>query len=350
VIIFYKDGKYKIVQISEKMFVGKNVLYLNVFKRNDNRTMSTASNRDGKLGNYYIKRFSVTGVTRDKDYDVTQGTDGSKILYFSANPNGEAETVKVLLKPKPRQKLLVFDKNFSDVVIKGRSSMGNILTKADVHKITLKSKGGSTLGGRQGWFDRDVLRLNYDGRGDYLGEFFADDLILVVETNGDFYTTTFDSGNHYQGNISRIEKYDANKVWSAVLYDADQQGFPYLKRFTLEGSPRKQNFIGENPDSKLVVLTDVVYPRIETVCGGNDAFRGTQIIDVEEFIAVKGFKAKGKRLTTYELATIKELEPERFPEPAAEDNAPNADIEIEPDDEKPIDEIIDEITGQKRLF
>ncbi|MDR0833062.1 MAG: DNA gyrase/topoisomerase IV subunit A [Candidatus Symbiothrix sp.] len=351
VIIFYKDGKYKIVQVSEKMFVGKNVLYLNVFKRNDNRTIYNAIYRDGKMGKCYIKRFSVTGITRDKDYDVTQGKDGSRVLYFSANPNGEAETVKVLLKPKPRQKLLVFDKNFSDVAIKGRSSMGNILTKADVHKITLKSKGGSTLGGRQVWFDKDVLRLNYDGRGDFLGEFFADDLVLVVESNGDFYTTTFDSGNHYQGNITRIEKYDLNKVWSAVLYDADQQGFPYLKRFTLEGSPRKQNFVGENPDSKLVLLTDVVYPRVEITHGGNDAFRGTQIIDVEEFIACKGFKAKGKRITTFELATIKELAPERLPEPPAEDTAPSADIDIEPDDDdKPLDEIIDELTGQKRLF
>ncbi|GHT03509.1 DNA topoisomerase IV subunit A [Bacteroidia bacterium] len=350
VIIIYKDGKYKIVQISEKMFVGKNVLYLNVFKRNDTRTIYNAIYRDGKIGNCYIKRFSVTGITRDKDYDLTQGTDGSKVLYFSANPNGEAETVKVLLKPKARQKLMVFDKNFSDVVIKGRNSMGNILTKADVHKITLKAKGGSTLGGRQVWFDRDVLRLNYDGRGEFLGEFFADDLVLVVETNGDFYTTTFDSGNHYQGNIIRIEKYDPNKVWSAVLYDADQQGFPYLKRFTIEGSPRKQNFIGENPESKLVLLTDAVYPRLEAVHGGNDAFRGTQIIDVEEFIAVKGFKAKGKRITTFELATIKELEPKPLPESTSEGAAPSADIEIEPDDDKPIDEIIDELTGQQRLF
>ncbi|GHT20070.1 DNA topoisomerase IV subunit A [Bacteroidia bacterium] len=356
VIIFYKDGKYKIVQISEKMFVGKNVLYLNVFKRNDTRTVYNAIYRDGKIGTSYVKRFSVTGITRDKEYDITLGKESSRILYFSANPNGEAETVKVLLKPKnARQKVLFFDKNFSEVAIKGRASMGNILTKSEVHKITLKSKGGSTLGGRQVWFDRDVLRLNYDGRGEFLGEFLNDDLVLVVEANGDFHTTSFDVGNHYQGDITRIEKYDPNKVWSAVLYDADQQGFPYLKRFALEGSPRKQTFVGDNPASKLVLLTDTVYPRIEVVHGGNDAFRGKQVIDVEEFIAVKGFKAKGKRLTTFNLASVKELEPTRFPESSAEEAAPGADIDGADidgaeDDEKPVDEIIDEITGQKRLF
>jgi topoisomerase-4 subunit A len=351
VIVFFKDGKYKIVKVSEKMFVGKNVLYLNVFKRNDNRTIYNVIYRDGKQGANYIKRFSVTGITRDKEYDLTQGTPGSRILHFTSNPNGEAETVKVILKPKPRQKLLVFDKNFSEVVIKGRASMGNILTKADIHKISLKAKGGSTLGGRQVWFDRDVLRVNYDGRGDYLGEFFADDLILVVLANGDFYTTNFDSSNHYQGEIRLIEKFDSNKVWTAALYDAEQQGFPYLKRFVFETNNNKpQSFLGENSASKLILLTDTVYPRVEVNFGGNDSFRETLIIDVEDFIAVKGFKAKGKRITTFEVAEIKEIEPERFPEPE-EGDVPQPDIDIEPeDDDKPTSEILDEITGQQRLF
>ncbi|MDR1683607.1 MAG: DNA gyrase/topoisomerase IV subunit A [Candidatus Symbiothrix sp.] len=353
VIVFFKDGKYKIVKVSEKQFIGKNILYLTVFKRNDNRTIYNVIYRDGKQGANYIKRFSVTGITRDKEYDVTQGTAGSRILYFSANPNGEAETVKVILKPKPRQKLLVFDKNFGDIAIKGRASMGNILTKADIHKISLKTKGGSTLGGRQVWFDRDISRINYDGRGEHLGEFFADDLILVILKNGIFYTTNFDASNHYQGEILKIEKFNPNKIWSVALFDAEQQGFPYLKRFTFEVSNnRLQSYLGENQASKLLLLTDTMYPRLTVTFGGNNAFREALTIDVEEFIAVKGFKAKGKRITTFEIAEIKEIEPIRFPEPEPDD-VPQLNIDIESeddDDEKPMAELLDEITGQQRLF
>ena len=349
IIIFFKDGKYKVVKISEKMFIGKNVLYLNVFKRNDNRTIYNVVYRDGKAGNNYIKRFAVTGVTRDKEYDLTQGNPGSRILYFSANPNGEAEVIKIILKPKPRQKLLVFDKDFGDIAIKGRASMGNILTKADIHKISLKSKGGSTLGGRQVWFDHDVLRVNYDGRGNYLGEFHSDDLILVILESGEFYTINFDSGNHYQGQIKVIEKFDPNKIWSVALFDEDQQGYPYLKRFTFEVSNKHQSFLGENPTSRIILLSDTVYPRIEVIFGGNDEFRESLIIDVDEFIGVKGIKAKGKRITTFEVSTIKEIEPTRFPEPEQEDTPP--DIDIEPEDEdKPLSDLLDEITGQQRLF
>ena len=350
IILFFKDGKYKIVKISEKMFVGKNVLYLNVFKRNDNRTIYNVIYRDGKTGASFIKRFSVTGITRDKEYDLAQGKPGSRILYFSANPNGEAETVKVILKPKPRQKLLVFDKDFSEILIKGRGSMGNTLTKADIHKITLKHKGGSTLGGRKVWFDFDVLRVNYDSRGEYLGEFHADDLILVVEETGMFYTTNFDSGNHYQGKVKLIQKFDPNKVWATALFDAEQQNYPYLKRFTFEATNKKQSFLGDNPESQLVLITETVYPRIEVTFGGNDSFRESLIIDVEEFIGAKSFKAKGKRITTYETAEIKEIEPLRFPEPEeSADTQP--EIEIEPEEEeKSSSDIIDEITGQQRLF
>ncbi|GHT12225.1 DNA topoisomerase IV subunit A [Bacteroidia bacterium] len=351
IIIFYKDGKYKIVKISEKMFVGKNVLFLNVFKRSDNRTIYNVIYREGKVnGVNYIKRFPVTGITRDKEYDLTTGKAGSRILYFSANPNGEAETVKIILKPKPRQKLLVFDKNFSEVQIKGRGARGITLTKAEIHKISLKQKGGSTLGGRQVWFDPDVLRVNYDGRGNYLGEFFADDLILVVQENGEFYTTNFDSTNHYQGQIKVIEKFNAEKIWSVALYDEDQQGHPYIKRFPFEVSNKNQSFLGENAASRLILLSDTVYPRFEVSFGGNDAFRETLVIDVEEFIGVKSLKAKGKRVATYEVANIREVEPIRFPEPTEED-LPQPDIDIEPEeDDKPIGELLDEITGQQRLF
>lgn len=350
IIIFFKDGKYKIVKISEKMFVGKNVLYLNVFKRNDNRTIYNVVYRDGKLGINYIKRFAVTGVTRDKEYDLTQGKQGSRILYFSANPNGEAEVIKVILKPKPRQKLLVFDKDFGEIAIKGRGSMGNILTKADVHKISLKSKGISTLGGRKVWFDKDVLRVNYDGRGDYLGEFHSEELILVVLESGEFLTTNFDSSNHYQGQIKFIEKFDPNKIWSAALFDADQQGFPYLKRFNFEPTNKIQSFIGDNSLSKLILLTDTLYPRIEVKFGGNDHFRDPLIIDVEEFISVKGIKAKGKRITTFEVSSIKEIEPIRFSELPEDDTPPDIDIEPEEEEDKPLSELLDEITGQQRLF
>lgn len=198
IIIFYKDGKYKVVRVSEKMFIGKNVLYINVFKRNDTRTIYNVIYRDGKDGLHYIKRFAVTGVTRDKEYDLTQGKAGSRVVWFTANPNGEAEILKITFKPKPRLKCLYVDKDFSDIAIKGRQSMGNIVTKNEIHKISLKERGGSTLGGRQVWFDRDILRLNYDGRGEYLGEFHGNDQILVIMCNGDYYTTSFDATNHYE--------------------------------------------------------------------------------------------------------------------------------------------------------
>lgn len=352
IILFYRNGTYKVVKVSEKMFVGKDILYLNVFKRNDNRTIYNVIYRDGKIGYNYIKRFAVTGVTRDREYDITKGTEGSRILYFSANANGEAETVKVILKPKPRQKLLVFEKDFSEIAIKGRGSMGNILTKAEIHKISLKQKGCSTLGGRMVWFDRDVLRLNYDGRGEELGEFQSEDQILVILQNGDFYTTNFDLSNHYEPNILNIEKFDANKIWTAALYDADQKYY-YLKRFQLEAGSRKQNFLGENQKSRLMLLTDEVYPRIEAVFGGHDAFREPLVLDAEEFIAVKGFKAKGKRISTFEIQTINELDPVRFPsvaQPRQEGGSDDEEADLDPDRDKSNSDIIDEITGQMKLF
>ncbi|MDO4704448.1 DNA gyrase/topoisomerase IV subunit A [Tannerella sp.] len=318
IILFYRDGTYKVIRVSDKIFVGKGVIYVNVFKRNDSRTIYNVIYRDGKIGRNFIKRFAVTGVTRDKEYTVTRGTDGSRILYFSANPNGEAETVKVILKPKLRQKTLVFEKDFSEIMIKGRASMGNILTKAEIHKITLKQKGSSTLGGRLVWFDRDVLRLNYDGRGEELGEFQSDDQILVVLRSGEFYTTDFDLSNHYEENILLIERYDSRKVWTAVLYDADQK-YVYLKRFQLEAGGKRQNLMGENPEHRLYLLTDEAYPRIEVVFGGHDSFREPLTVDAEQFIGVKSVKARGKRVSTYEVDTVNELEPMRFP-PKEEDS------------------------------
>ncbi len=317
IIIFFKDGKYKVVKVADKLFVGKNILHLDVFKKNDKRTIYNAVYRDGKTGPHYIKRFAVNGITRDKEYDITQGTVGSKVVYFTSNPNAEAEVIRVTLKPKPRLFKLVFEKDFSDIAIKGRQSMGNLLTKNEVQKITLKQKGGSTLGGRQVWFDRDVLRLNYDNRGEFLGEFLSEDTILVVSSKGTYYTSNFDLNNHYDKDILVIEKFDSNKVWTVALWDAEQK-FYYLKRFQLEPSVKPQNFLGDNAESRLMLMSDIDYPRFEVVFGGNDAYREVLVVDAEEFIGVKSFKAKGKRLTTFEVETINELEPIRFKEKAEE--------------------------------
>lgn len=343
VIIFYKDGKYKIVRISDKLFVGKNILYVNIFKKNDKRTIYNVIYRDGKEGFHYIKRFNVTSMIRDREYDVTQGNPGSKIVYFSANPNGEAEIIKVTLRPNPRIKKLIFERDFSEINIKGRQSMGNLLTKFEVHKITLKQRGGSTLGGRKVWFDHDVLRLNYDGRGQYLGEFQSSDCILVIHKNGDFYTTDFDLNNHYDPDIQYIEKFEAEKVWTAVLYDADQQNYPYLKRFTFEASSKRQNYLGENKHNQQILLSQQVYPRIQVIFGGHDSFREAQIIEASDFVGVKSFKAKGKRLTTYSVDRIEELEPIRMPEP---------EILEEDDDNDSVDTNVpeEEENGQMKLF
>lgn len=314
IVIFYKDGKYKIVRVQDKMFVGKNVLYVNVFKKNDKRTIYNVIYRDGKEGFHYIKRFNITSMTRDREYDVTQGNPGSKIVYFTANPNGEAEIIKVTLRPNPRIKKLIFEKDFSDINIKGRQSMGNLLTKYEVHKITLKQRGGSTLGGRKVWFDPDVLRLNYDGRGNYLDEFHSDESILIIQENGEFYTTDFDLNNHYDPGIRQIEKFDPDKVWTAVLYDEDQQGYPYIKRFTFEQSAKKQNYLGENRNNRLILLTDEAYPRLQVNFGGKDSFREALVIEAADFIGTKSYKAKGKRLTTFDVESIQELEPTRHEE------------------------------------
>ena len=351
IIIFYKDGKYKVIRVAEKIFVGKNVLYLNVFKKNDSRTIYNVVYRDGKKGWYFIKRFNVTSMTRDKEYDLTLGTPGSKVMYFTANPNGEAEVIKVTLDPDPKIKKIFIEKDFSEVMIKGRASKGNLLTKYAVHRIGLKSHGHSTLGGRKVWYDPDVNRLNYDEHGRLLGEFYDEDQILVVLKSGECYLSNFDLNNHYEENILRIEKYEADKVWTAILYDADNQGYPYLKRFQMDATKRKQNWLSENPTSQLILLTDTFYPRIQLTYGGADAFRGQEEIDAEQFIAVKGYKAKGKRLTTYALESVIELEPTRFPEPPEEEPEPEEPEEnLDPDAGKSEQQVRDELTGQLRLF
>ena len=362
VVVFFRDGKYKVIKIQDKVFVGKNILHVQVFKKGDKRTIYNVVYRDGKTGPYYIKRFNITSITRDREYDLTLGTPGSKVMYFTANPNGEAEVIKVTLNPNPKKKKqnIFMEKDFSTIKIKGRAAQGNLLTREGIHRISLKSHGHSTLGGRKVWFDPDVKRINFDSHGELLGEFFDDDEILVVLKNGEYYFTNFDSNNHYDGDILRIEKFDSKKVWTAVVYDADNQNYPYLKRFYMEESKKHQSFVGDNPDSRLILLTDQVYPRINVVYGGADAARGNEEIDCEQFVGVKGFKAKGKRITTYAVEKIEELEPTRFPEEqdngdddasggsdgTANDSAENLD----PDAGKSQRQVIDEITGQLELF
>ena len=341
IIIFYKDGKYKVIRVAEKIFVGKNILHVAVFKKNDSRTIYNVVYRDGRQGQYFIKRFNVTSMTRDKEYDLTQGTPGSRVIYFTSNPNGEAEIIKITLDPTAKVKKFFLEKDFSEVIIKGRASKGNLLTKQPVNRISLKSHGHSTLGGRKVWYDPDVTRLNYDEHGRFLGEFNDDDQILVVLANGEFYLSNFDLNNHYEDNILRLEKYQSDKVWTAVLYDADQQGYPYLKRFFMEASKRKQNWLSENINSRLLLLTDQAYPRIKVTFGGNDSFRDPLEIEAEEFVGVKGFKARGKRLTTYAIASIEELEPTRFPEKPEE--TPEEEQPEEPEEEQPEELEIPEI-------
>ncbi len=308
VIIFKKDGSYYVTKVADKIFVGKDILHVNVFKKNDKRTIYNVVYRDGKYGVAYVKRFYVTGVTREKVYDLTKGTSGSRVLYFSANPNGEAELIKVCLKPKPNLKKLVFEYDFADLAIKGRDSQGNTLSKNEVHKISVMQKGVSTLGGRKIWLDEDVLRLNTDNRGMYLGEFQGGERILIVNKNGTFYTSDFDLSNHYEAGYLLFEKFKAEKVWSAVFFDAEQNYY-YLKRFRFEDSAKLNSFIGDTEGSRLLCLSSESHPRFEVVFGARYEARLTEIIHAAEFIGEKSYKARGKRLTTFEVKEIREVEP-----------------------------------------
>ena len=354
IIIFYKDGLYKVVKVADKIFVGKNIIHVQVFKKNDKRTIYNAVYRDGKKGNYFIKRFNVPTITRDRDYNLTNGTPGSRVVYFTANPNGEAEIIKVTLDPASKKGNLFIEKDFSEVLIKARTAKGNILTKFNVQRIGLKSHGHSTLGGRKVWFDPDVNRLNYDEHGTFLGEFNEDDSILVVLNNGDFYITNFDANNHYEDNIMIIEKWNPNKVWSLALIDADNNNFYYVKRFCMEATKKHQNFVGENAKNQMLILTDQAYPRLLVTFGGADAYREPLEIDVESFIGVKGFKAKGKRISTWNIHKIEQLEPLRTEENnSLSGNEADNTIEetseeenLDPDKGKSSQQVRDELTGQ----
>ena len=349
VIIFHKDGKYKVVKVADKVFVGTDIIHIDIYRKNDNRTIYNAIYRDGKGGIYYMKRFAVTGVARDKDYDLTQGKPGSRVMYFTANPNGEAEVIRVQLKPALHLKKLEVIKDLSELAIKSRTARGNVLTKYDVKAITLKQKGHSTLGGRKVWFDPDILRLNYDGQGLYLGEFTDDDRILVITNNGGYYLTNFDLTAHFDHNIWRIEKFNSEKVWSLAMWNADL-GYYYGKRFQMDAQTKLQNILGENSDSKMTILTDreeAIF-RITFV----DETKLPMEVLMSEFIEAKSPKAKGKRFSTLDIAKIEDITPE--PEVEEEDEQDVSPIEEEvhpttvdvpftitnevPEDSKPIDE------------
>ena len=357
VIIFYKDGRYKIVKVADKVFVGTDIIHIDIYRKNDHRTIYNAIYRDGKKGIYFMKRFAVTGVARDKEYDLTQGKPGSRVMYFTANPNGEAEIIKIQLKPALHIKKLEVIKDLSELAIKSRTARGNVLTKYEVKSITLKQKGHSTLGGRKVWFDPDVLRLNYDGQGMYLGEFLEEDRILVITTNGDYYLTTFDLTAHFDQNIWRIEKFDRDKVWSLAMWNADL-GYYYGKRFQLDAQLKVQNMLGENSDSKMTILTD----REEAM------FRITFVdetklpidVNMSDFIEAKSAKAKGKRFSTLDIEKIEDITPEpevveeiddggeeEVIEESATNNAPESQSAVDvpftitnevPEDSKPVDE------------
>lgn len=329
VIVFHKDGKYKIMRVAEKLFVGTDILHIAIFKKNDDRTVYNVVYRDGKGGVYYMKRFNVMGVSRDKEYDLTQGKPGSKVIYFTANPNGEAEVIRVALKPALHLKKMEVCKDLSDLAVKSRSARGNVLTKYEVKSVTLKQKGHSTLGGRKVWFDPDVLRINYDAQGRYLGEFWDEDRILVITTAGEYYLTTFDLTAHFDQNILRIEKFDPDKIWSLALWNADQKYY-YAKRFSLadDANFKPQSMLGDNKDSHIVLLSDREEATFRVLFA--DETREPLEVVMADFIDAKSPKAKGKRLTTLDVVRIEDITPEPVEEPA--DETPAGD---EPAEEKP---------------
>lgn len=325
ILVIYKTGKYKIVRVQEKLFVDKNIMHIGVFKKGDKRTIYNVIYRNGKNGSSYMKRFYITGLTREKEYDITKGLPGSMLHYLSCNPNGEAETVRVALKDEPdesgrKPRNLRLSINFSDLAVKGKESLGNLVTKYKIKGggVTLEKKGTSTLGGREVWFDRDVLRLNYDGRGESLGIFHGNDQVLIITRDGEYFTSSFSDSNHYDDNIARIEKFDPHKVWTLVLNDASL-GYPYIKRFNFEASPKPQRFVGNDERSNVILLTDTPFPRIKVVFGGDDSVRPDLEIEAEEYIGVKSFKAKGKRLSKFTIASVEELPPTKVPEPEEEE-------------------------------
>ncbi|ALO16218.1 DNA gyrase subunit A [Salinivirga cyanobacteriivorans] len=332
IIVFLRDGRYIVTKVANKAFIGKDIIHVAVWKKNDSRTIYNTVYRDGKSGRAMIKRFAVKSVTRDREYNLTKGTPYSRVLYFTENPNGEAEVIKVYLKPKPRIKKLIFETDFSEIAIKGRQSQGNILTRHDVHKIVMKEKGTSTLGGRKIWFDKTILRLNTDGNGDYLGEFKGDDKIVVFYKSGLFATTNYDLTNHYEEDILRIEKMNDDVVYTCVHYDGEQKYY-YIKRFKAEDTGGKlMPIIGEHKNSRLITISPWQYPQFEIEFGGKHARRDNELIDASEFIAIKGAKARGKRLTSYEVKKVTETEPVK-PDDPLENADENDDIDNSDDNE-----------------
>ncbi len=336
VILFTREGKYIITKVSEKAFFDKNIHYIGVFKRGDERTIYNVLYRDGKGGPYMMKRCAIVGVTRDKEYWITKGTPGSEIVYMSVNPNGEAEVLKVYFKPRPRLKKLIVDLDFSTLAIKGRASQGNLFSRYPVHKIVLKEKGASTLGGQNIWWDEEVRRLNTDGHGVLLGEFRSGEKIVVMSARNEYYTTGFELGHHFPEDTMRVEKYDAGRVYSAVYWDP-AQGFHYVKRFAAEPTDRMSPFLEEG---RLIALCADERPRLEVSYQGT---RPAEVVDVAEFIGVKSHRAKGKRLTTHPVAGMLFLEPIAAPETQTEFAGRRSEVGEE-EAISPMEEVVSEIS------
>lgn len=335
IIVFLKNGDYVVTTVKDKEFIGNDIIFAGVFKKGDDRTIYNVIYRDGKGGPYYVKRFAVTGVTRNKTYNLTQGKPGTRIEWFTANSNGEAESVRIYFRNRPGIRKLSDAYDFATLAIKGRSSRGNLLTRNPIMRVQLKSAGVSTIGGKEIWFDEDIQRLNDAGRGISLGEFQQDDKILVVLRNGIYYTTSFDLSNRYQGDIIRIEKLDTEAVYSVVYWDKEAKQY-YVKRFSFEVSDNKEQcFISEAPGSKFIDICCDTYPRLELTFKGKDAAREPEIIDVADFIAKKGLKAKGRKVSTRDVKKAEFIEP--FPEPELSvDEEPDEDaIEFVDDDDNP---------------
>ena len=330
IVVIGKDGKYRVTKVSDKAFFGKNLLYVGVFNRGDERTIYNVIYRDGKTSIYYAKRFSITSVTRDKEYDITQGKPGSDIVWFTVNHNGEAETVRINFRPKPKLKKSTMEYDFSTLAIKGKASRGNLVSKNAIQKIVLKAKGVSTISGKDIWYDEDVQRLNEDSRGRYLGQFDSDDKVLAIFSNGTFYTTSFDLSNRYQGDVLSICKLDPNKTYTALYWDGSAKAF-YVKRFSFTVSDNTPlSFISESKGSYLVAISEDKHPQILVTFGGKYEHREAEAIDAEEFIAKKGLAAKGKKCHQYDLKKVEFIEPLVKEEP-----------EEEPDEEEPASEEVD---------
>lgn len=324
VIVITKEGKYIITKVSDKAFFAKNIHYIGIFKRNDERTIYNVLYRDGHNGPVMMKRCAIKGITRDREYDLTKGGSKSEILYMSVNPNGEAEVLKIYFKPRPRLKKLIIDLNFSELAIKGRQSQGNLFSRYAIHKIVLKERGTSTLSGVNVWYDEEIRRLNTDGRGTPLGEFIGDDRLIVMTGKGLYYTANYDLGLHFPEDTTRVEKYDNEQIYSVVYFDGEQN-FYYIKRFTAEQNDKMQGFVDEHPGSYMVAINNDRYPQLLIQYGGHHAGRPDDTIDVEEFIGVKSHRAKGKRITTLQVSAISFIEPL--------DKEPQQ--ELEPDENNP---------------